>query len=81
MRDEGVARSGARAREMDVRKGKGVAPFAGREEERGGIEKLKERMEMMMGKFGRLLKGMMLGKDVDAVGERMTMAVDCVTPR
>ena len=67
-RDEGVASFRAGARERNLGKAKGVALSPGTGEERAEIAKLKERMEMMMGVFGRLAKGMMLEKDVDAVG-------------
>lgn len=61
-------------RKKDIGKGKRVAPSAGTGKGRREITKIKEAMEMMMGKFGRLAKGMMLAKDVDTVGERVTMA-------
>ena len=59
-------------RKEDVGKGKGVALSTRAGEEGGEIAKLKERMEErmeVMGKFGRLAKGTMLGKVVDVGGE------------
>ena len=55
-------------RKEDVGKVKGVALSTRTGEEGGEIAKLKERMEVM-GKFGRLAKGTMLGKVVDVGGE------------
>lgn len=51
MKDEGVVRFGAGVRNKDVGNGKEVVPSTGTGDERGEIAKLKERMEMMMGKF------------------------------
>ena len=69
-----MARFEAGTRKKGIGKGMRVAPSARTGKGRGEIAKMKETMEMMMGKFGRLAKGMMLVKDVDTVGERVTMA-------
>ena len=57
-------------RKKDVGKGSELALSAGTGEERLQRVKLKGRMKMIMvGKFGRLAKGMILGNDANAGGE------------